>query len=109
MNSIETEVLVVGSGNVVHNLGRLDWGRPEAAYDWAISFDEAARELMTTRPGDILELTGHDAYRLAVPTPDHFLPLLYLAGLAHAAGRPAEVLVHGYAFGSLSMTAYTVG
>lgn len=104
----DSGVLLVGSGNVVHNLHRVDWGRPDAAFDWTRRFDEAARELMTTDPGDAASLEHHDDFAMAAPTPEHFIPLLYLAGLAAAAGRPAQTLVDGYAMGSLSMTAYTL-
>ncbi|MFN2568237.1 MAG: 4,5-DOPA dioxygenase extradiol, partial [Candidatus Dormibacteria bacterium] len=100
--------LIIGSGNVVHNLGLIDWGRPDAGFDWAHRFDDAARELLTTTPGNVLELQGHADFRRAVPTPDHFLPLVYLAALADAARSPTEVLIDGYAMGSLSMTAYTL-
>jgi 4,5-DOPA dioxygenase extradiol len=101
-------VLIVGSGNVVHNLGRLDWSRPDGGYDWAHRFDDAARELVTGAPGDVVSLRGHRDFAAAVPTPDHFLPLLYLAGLAEAAGHGAGVLVEGYSMGSLSMTSYVL-
>ena len=101
-------VLIVGSGNVVHNLGILQWDQPDAGFDWARDFNETARRLMTQDPGEITRLRDHHAFRLAVPTPDHFIPLLYLAGLASAAGQGAEVLVDGYAMGSLSMTSYTL-
>ncbi len=104
----ERNVMVVASGNVVHNLGRMDPGREHAGEDWARQFDEAARGAMTSSPADVLDLPGHPSYRLAVPTPDHFLPLLYVAGLADASGQTGAVLVEGYAYGSLSMTSYTL-
>jgi 4,5-DOPA dioxygenase extradiol len=63
---------------------------------------------MTQTPSDVTTLDGHHDFGHAVPTPDHFLPLLYLAGLADAAGHGTDVLVDGYAYGSLSMTAYTL-
>lgn len=102
-------VLILGSGNVVHNLGRLQWNRPELGYDWAERFDDAAAELLARDPGDVLKLEEHQDYAAAVPTPDHFLPLLYLAGLASAEGATLEALVRGYAMGSISMTCYGLG
>ena len=105
----ESGVMVVGSGNVVHNLAGIDPTRPGSGFDWAERFDEAARETMTGSPDALPALRGARDFDVAVPTPDHFIPLLYLAGLGAAAGRGADVLVDGYAYGSLSMTAYTLG
>jgi 4,5-DOPA dioxygenase extradiol len=101
-------VLIVGSGNVVHNLGILQWNQPDAAFDWAKEFNGAAIAMLTGRPGSAADLQRHAQFRLAAPTPDHFIPLLYIAGLADAAGNPADVLVDGYMMGSLSMTSFTV-
>ena len=101
-------VLLMGSGNVVHNLRAIDWQQPDAGFDWARRFDEHARQLLTERPGDAASLVTHRDYAMAAPTPEHFLPVLYIAGAAAAAGVPAQTLVDGYAFGSLSMTSYSV-
>jgi 4,5-DOPA dioxygenase extradiol len=105
----EDGVLVIGSGNVVHNLGGVSRALPDAGFDWAQRFDESAKDFMLTDPSEVGRLDGHRDFDQAVPTPDHFLPLLYLAGMAGATGTHADVLVDGYAYGSLSMTAYTVG
>jgi len=104
----ERDVLVLASGNVVHHLGMIDRNRPDSGYDWAVSFDEEARRLMTTAPGDVTSLEHHAAYPHAVPTPDHFLPLMYLAGMTQAADATCEVMTEGYFGGSLSMTSYVL-
>jgi 4,5-DOPA dioxygenase extradiol len=105
----ERGVLVLGSGNVVHNLRRLDWRNRDGGEDWAYRFDDAAASMMTERPGDIAGLASHPDYSTAVPTPDHFLPLLYVAGMAAASGARVVPLVRGCTLGSVSMTCYGVG
>lgn len=101
-------VMILGSGNVVHNLGRIDFRKPDLAFDWGVRFDAEVRRIMTSRPRDVAGLGGHPDYARSVPTPEHFLPLLYLAGLCEAAGAPAEVLVEGCTLGSISMTSYVL-
>jgi 4,5-DOPA dioxygenase extradiol len=105
----ERGVLVLGSGNDVHNLRRIAWDKADAAFDWAERFDEAVAEQITRDPSGVLSTVDHPDYELAVPTPDHFIPLLYVAGIAAAAGEPLDALVRGYAMGSLSMSCYGVG
>ena len=102
-------VLILSSGNVVHNLARIDWRDAQGGADWAHRFDDAVGEQMEAAPGDILKACDHPDYALAAPTPDHFIPLLYTAALAAAADEPASPFLKGYAFGSLSMTCYGIG
>jgi 4,5-DOPA dioxygenase extradiol len=87
----------------------MSWDLADSGYDWAQRFDEDAKARMLDDPVAVTRLDGHRDFRRAVPTPDHFLPLLYLAGLAGASREGADVLVDGYTYGSLSMTAYTIG
>jgi 4,5-DOPA dioxygenase extradiol len=105
----ERGVMILASGNVVHNLRRLQWDQPDLAYDWAERFDDAAAAQLAEAPGDVLRLAEHPDYALAVPTPDHFLPLLYLAGLAAESGERVEPLVRGHSMGSISMACYGLG
>jgi hypothetical protein len=73
-------------------------------------FDDAVAQQLGDDPGAILDLTRHADYCLAVPTPDHFIPLLYVAALAAEEGKgSADALVRGYAMGSISMSCYGVG
>ena len=104
----EQGVLIVGSGNIVHNLRTLNWSAPDHGFDWARRFDEAARGALTEDPGAVPALQSHGDYAQSVPTPDHFIPLLYLAGLSAAANRPLDPLIDGHAFGSVSMASYTL-
>jgi 4,5-DOPA dioxygenase extradiol len=99
-------VLILGSGNVVHNLRLIDWNSPGQGTDWAQRFDDDVRAIMTSDASGLERAGDHRDFELAVPTPDHFLPLAYIAGLSAAANTPTRTLVDGYEMGSLSMTAY---
>jgi 4,5-DOPA dioxygenase extradiol len=105
----ERGIFILGSGNVVHNLGRIDFRRPDAAYDWGERFDAQVKAIMTSKPGELPRAAASADYALSVPTPEHFLPLAYLAGLCVAAGQPARPFAEGCTMGSISMTSYALG
>ena len=105
----ERGVFIVGSGNVVHNLRMIDWARAGQGFDWADRFDAHVREVMVDSPGHLSSVQQHPDNDLSVPTPEHFLPLAYLAGLCVAAGEPARPFAEGRTMGSLSMTSYLLG
>jgi 4,5-DOPA dioxygenase extradiol len=105
-------VLIVGSGNVVHNLHTYAWGRHvQEPYDWAVSFEQRVRELLLA--DDAKPLVEYEdklgsVAMLAVPTPDHYLPLLYVIG-ARTASEAVTFPVEGVDGGSISMLAVQVG
>lgn len=104
-------VLIVGSGNLVHNLHAYAWGRHTVdPYDWAIRFETMAREMMVAGEYNPLidyEALGREAI-LSIPTPDHYLPLLYV--LATRQDRETVTFpVEGVDGGSISMLAVKVG
>jgi 4,5-DOPA dioxygenase extradiol len=105
----ERGILVIASGNIVHNLRRVQWNQPDAAFDWAERFDDAVARQLAEAPEDILRVTEHPDYAAAVPTPDHFIPMLYIAGMASAGDAGLDALVRGYAMGSISMSCYGLG
>jgi 4,5-DOPA dioxygenase extradiol len=108
----EEGILIVGSGNVVHNLHAYAWGRhPVEPYDWTLAFESRVRELLLAGDNDPLvhyeDKLGREAL-LSVPTPDHYLPLLYVIG-TRAGSEPISFPVEGVDGGSISMLAVQVG
>ncbi|SRR6266568_4066033 len=108
----EEGVLIVGSGNLVHNLHAYAWGRHVVEpFDWAVSFEARVRKLLLageTRPLiEYEDRLGSEAM-LAVPTPEHYLPLLYIVG-ARQESEPITFPVEGVDGGSISMLTVRVG
>jgi len=104
-------ILIVGSGNLVHNLHAYAWGRHAAdPYDWAVRFEDRAKELMLagdTEPLIDYERLGREAL-LSIPTPDHYLPLLYVIA-SRQKGEAVSFPVEGVDGGSISMLSVEVG
>jgi len=104
-------VLIIGSGNIVHNLMAYAWGNHDIQpFDWAKRFEEYVRKAL--RKNDHWSLVnypsfGHDAI-LSVPTPEHYLPLLYILGLRKEK-EPVSFPVQGMDGGSVSMIAVRFG
>jgi 4,5-DOPA dioxygenase extradiol len=104
-------ILLMGSGDIVHNLHAYARGRhPVDPYPWAIAFEAHARELIARGKHTPLvdyESLGNDAL-LSVPTPEHYLPLLYVLG-AGTGDEPVSFPVEGIDGGSVSMLAVQLG
>jgi 4,5-DOPA dioxygenase extradiol len=103
----QKNVLIIGSGNIVHNLRRLDWQSPQGAYDWNIEFDAGIKQALLDRDFDKLihiEKNFPATAALAVPTPEHYLPLLYGAAVSDERDQ-ISFPIEGYEMGSLSMRA----
>jgi len=104
-------VLVIGSGNLVHNLQAYAWsGPPVEPLEWGVRFEDQVRKLLLTgdhRPLIDYESLGQDAV-LSVPAPDHYLPLLYVIALQNR-DEPVTFPVEGFDGGSVSMLAVRVG
>ena len=104
-------ILVIGSGNIVHNLHAYAWGKHEVEpFDWAVRFEKLVRELLIK--GDHAPLVGYEDLGndalLSAPTPDHYLPLLYVMALQRK-GEPVSFPVEGFDGGSISMLTVQVG
>lgn len=107
----EEGVLIAGSGNIVHNLHAYAWGRhPRDPYDWAVRFEDAARDFMLA--GEYKPLVNYDSLgpdaALSIPTPDHFLPLLYVLA-ARQRDESLRFPVEGVDGGSISMLSVQIG
>jgi len=102
-------VLVVGSGNLVHNLRLLDWGA-DSPYSWAAEFDRLAAKLILAGEHDRLVAypAMGEAARLAIPTNEHYLPLLYTLALQQP-GEDVSFFAEGVVYGSISMRSVQIG
>lgn len=100
----ERGVLFIGSGNIVHNLRRIDFSSPTSGFDWATEFDEFTKDALLAR--DAHKLTSPSSFTqsftLAAPTDEHYRPLLATIALAGNKGS-LSFFAEGMAYGSLSM------
>lgn len=103
-------VLIIGSGNMVHNLGVMNWKTPDTGYDWATEANEIFKTLIANN--DHLSLATYKnlgaAVRNSIPTPEHYLPLLYILGLK-TEDEKLQFFNDKTIFGSISMTSLLIG
>jgi 4,5-DOPA dioxygenase extradiol len=106
----EKGVLIIGSGNIVHNLGILDWNNIDAKpFDWAVEFDELVKTKLDKQ--DFASLINYQQFgkiaQLAIPSNDHYLPLMYSLGLADK-NEQIKYLFEGHQYGSISMRCFQI-
>jgi 4,5-DOPA dioxygenase extradiol len=103
-------ILIVGSGNMVHNLGIIDWDNPNSGFDWAVEANTTMKNLIST--GDYASLINYQAqgkaFQLSIPTPEHYLPLLYTLGLKEEK-EEISFFNDRTVMGSISMTSVKIG
>ncbi|MGO9086844.1 MAG: 4,5-DOPA dioxygenase extradiol [Candidatus Sulfotelmatobacter sp.] len=107
----ERGVLILGSGNIVHNLRRIDWDHPLGAYDWAVEFDAKVKNAVEAHDANALaepQKWGDALLATAHPTVEHYLPLLYCMGSTDERD-PVSYPYAGFNFGSISMRAILFG
>jgi 4,5-DOPA dioxygenase extradiol len=102
-------VLIIGSGNMVHNLRILDWNRVDSGYDWAVEINETFKKSILS--GDHKPLINYEglgqAGKLSIPTPEHYLPLLYILGLTNSKEK-ISIFNDKVLMGSISMTSVRI-
>jgi 4,5-DOPA dioxygenase extradiol len=103
-------VMILGSGNIVHNLGAVDWVHQDAGYDWAVEANDMVKRLILDQDHKrLIEYPSlGSAVRRAVPTPEHYLPLLYALGLQEKEEK-VSFFNDRTMMGSLSMTSVMIG
>ncbi len=106
----EKGILIIGSGNIVHNLGRIDFRNTDAPpYEWAMGFDERVRSCLTRMDhSGLINYQKINGASLAVPTLDHYLPMIYVLGL-QGENDPLKFTYEGFQHGSISMRCFQIG
>lgn len=106
----EKGILIIGSGNIVHNLGIMNYEMNSTPFDWAVEFDNYVSEAIKGRMHDNIisyERLGKAA-KLSVPTREHYLPLIYIAGLQEESDE-VKFIYKGIQHSSMSMTCIQIG
>jgi 4,5-DOPA dioxygenase extradiol len=106
-------VLIVGSGNIVHNLGLIAWDKmnePNFGFDWAIEANEKMKKLiLENNHKELINYTSQGkSFSLAIPSPDHYLPLLYTLALQEEK-ETISIFNDKAVMGSLTMTSFKIG
>ncbi len=107
----EKGVLIIGSGNIVHNLGILDWRNIDAKpFDWATEFDELVKTKLDNQ--DFNSLINYQQFgslgKMAIPSNDHYLPMIYSLGFADKSEK-INYIYEGIQYGSVSMRCFKIG
>lgn len=103
-------VLIIGSGNMIHNLGMLNWNQPDSGFDWARQLNQKLKTAIADGQHSALQqyLQLDPAMKLAAPSPEHYLPLLYILGL-QAKNETPRFFNDSLQMGSISMTSVAFG